>query len=108
MLKYYLILLKFIVISNYQITKSPNYQIKKMAQPKKRKHPRQIHTPRQQKSILYDRIIPVAVIIFMLFGTGITFFAVGSDTTWLIIGGLIGGICGFVFGYLVAKGLTKK
>jgi hypothetical protein len=53
-------------------------------------------------------VIPVAVIIFMLFGTGIAFFAAGLNATWLIIGGVIGGLCGFLFGYLVAKGLAKK
>ena len=79
-----------------------------MAQPKKRKHVHHTNTPKQQKSILYDKVIPVAVIIFMLFVTGIALFAAGSKTTWLIIGGVIGGLCGFLFGYLVAKGLAKK
>jgi membrane associated rhomboid family serine protease len=79
-----------------------------MAQPRKRRHPHHTNTPKQQKSILYDKVIPVTVIIFILFGIGITFFAVGGNVPWLIAGGVIGGGCGFVFGYYVAKGLSKK
>lgn len=79
-----------------------------MSQPKKRKHPHHTNTPPQPRGIIYHRVIPVAIIIFILFGTGITFFAVGSDLTWLIVGALIGAVCGYFFGYQIAKGLSKK
>lgn len=79
-----------------------------MSQPKKRKHPHHTDTPKQAGSKMYYRIIPVAIFIFLLFGIGIAFFAVGDDTNWLIIGAVIGAACGFLFGYQVAKGLSKK
>jgi len=79
-----------------------------MSQPKKRKHPHHTDTPKQRGNKIYYRIIPVAVFIFLLFGIGITFFAVGNDINWLIVGAVIGSACGFLFGYQVAKGLSKK
>ena len=80
-----------------------------MSQPKKRKHPHHTVTPKQQGSRMYYRIIPVAVFIFILFGIGIAYFAAGSDNNnWLIAGAVIGAACGFLFGYQVAKGLSKK
>ncbi len=80
-----------------------------MAQPKKRKHPHQTNTPKlPAKGIIYHKVIPVAVVIFILFGLGITYFAVGNNITWLIIGALIGAGAGFLFGYQIAKGLSKK
>jgi membrane associated rhomboid family serine protease len=79
-----------------------------MSQPKKRKHPHHTDTPKPPSGKIYYRIIPVAVFIFLLFGIGIAFFAVGSDTSSLVTGALIGAACGFLFGYQVAKGLSKK
>ena len=78
-----------------------------MSQPKKRKHPHHTDTPKQPGVKMYYRIIPVAVFIFLLFGIGIAYFAVGSNTS-LIVGAFIGAACGFLFGYQVAKGLSKK
>ena len=57
---------------------------------------------------MYYRVIPVAIFIFLLFGVGIAFFAVGDDINSLIVGAVIGAVCGFLFGYQVAKGLSKK
>lgn len=79
-----------------------------MAQPKKRKHPHHTQTPKVPGRIIYHKVIPVVVIIFILFGIGIAFFAVGNNITWLIAGALIGGVSGFFFGYAIAKGLSKK
>jgi len=79
-----------------------------MSQPKKRKHPHHTDTPKQAGSKLYYRIVPVAVFIFLLFGIGIAFFAAGDDTASLVTGAIIGAFCGFLFGYQVAKGLSKK
>jgi hypothetical protein len=79
-----------------------------MSQPKRRKHPHYTNTPKLQKGIIYHKVIPVAVIIFILFGTGISFFAKGLSINWLISGAVIGGVCGFLFGYQIAKGLSKK
>ena len=79
-----------------------------MSQHKKRKRPHHTNTPKQAGIKIYYRVIPVATIIFLLFGTGIAFFAVGYDNKWLITGAFIGAACGFLFGYQVAKGLSKK
>jgi hypothetical protein len=79
-----------------------------MSQHKKRKHVQQIHTPHPQKGIIYHKVIPVAVIIFILFGLGISLMIAGVDIKWLVAGGIIGGACGFLFGYQIAKGLSKK
>ncbi len=79
-----------------------------MSQPKKRKHLTHTNTPKVAKGIIYHKIIPVAVVIFILFGTGIAFFAAGYNITWLIAGALIGAVSGFLFGYQIAKGLSKK
>lgn len=79
-----------------------------MSIPKKRKHPHHTNTPKQSNGKIYNRVIPVAVIIFILFGIGITFFAAGYSIKWLIAGAVIGAVCGFLFGYQIAKGLSKK
>jgi len=79
-----------------------------MSQPKKRKHPHHTNTPKHERGITYKRVIPVAVIIFLLFGIGITFFAAGFNIKWLIVGAVIGAVCGLLFGYQLSKGLSKK
>jgi membrane associated rhomboid family serine protease len=79
-----------------------------MSQPKKRKHPHHTGTPKQSGSKMYYRIIPVAIFIFLLFGIGIAFFAAGNNVNGLISGAVIGAACGFLFGYQIAKGLSKK
>lgn len=80
-----------------------------MAQPKTRKQIHHSNTPPQLKDAKkYSRIIPVAIVIFILFGVGIAFFTVGSDSSSLIIGGIIGAICGYAFGYGIARALSKK
>ena len=79
-----------------------------MSQPKKRKHSHYTNTPKVQKGIIYHKVIPVTVIIFIVFGMGISSFAAGFDIKWIITGAVIGGACGFLFGYQIAKGLSKK
>lgn len=79
-----------------------------MSQPRKRKQPHHTNTPKVERGVTYNRIIPVAVVIFILFGIGITFFAVGYNIGWLIVGAVIGAGCGYLFGYQLAKGLSKK
>ncbi|MEO7800561.1 MAG: hypothetical protein ABIR81_01100 [Ginsengibacter sp.] len=80
-----------------------------MAQPKKRKRAHHTNTPPQSNDVkTYSRIIPVAIVIFILFGVGIAFFTVGSDSSSLIIGGIIGAIGGYAFGYGIAQALSKK
>ena len=54
-----------------------------MSQHKKRKHVQQAHTPHQQKGIIYHKVIPVAVIIFILFGLGIFLCAALRPEAWL-------------------------
>lgn len=82
-----------------------------MAQHKHKKPPLAPHThiPKEERALRrYSRIIPAAVFIFLLFGLGIAFFAVGADPKSLIIGGIIGAICGYFFGHQIAKVLAKK
>ncbi len=80
-----------------------------MAQPKKRKRAHHSNTPPQLNDVKkYSRIIPVAIVIFILFGAGIAFLTVGPDSSSLIIGGLIGAIGGYAFGYGIARALSKK
>jgi|GEM_PF-6015173 len=79
-----------------------------MSVPKKRNRPHVTNTPAVKKGLMYNKIVPVAVVIFMLFGAGFSYLMEGSDTTSLVVGIVIGGVCGFFFGMLVAKELSKK
>ena len=79
-----------------------------MAVPKKRNHPHHTNTPEVPKKLIYHKMIPVAMVIFMLFGAGFAFMASGYNIPVLLTGAAIGAVCGFLFGYQVAKGLSKK
>ncbi|MEO7800558.1 MAG: hypothetical protein ABIR81_01085 [Ginsengibacter sp.] len=80
-----------------------------MAQPKKRKHAHHTKTPPQlNEAKKYSRIIPVAIVIFILFGVGIAFLTAGANISSLIIGGILGAIGGFAFGYGIAQSLAQK
>jgi hypothetical protein len=79
-----------------------------MAVPKKRVHSHTSRTPKIQKGLLSSKIVPVAIVIFMLFGAGFAYLTVGYDPSWLVGGAVIGGGAGFLFGLLVAKQLAKK
>jgi hypothetical protein len=79
-----------------------------MSQPKKRKHAHHTNTPKIERGIVYYRLVTFAVIIFTLFGSGIAFFAAGVNIAWLIFGGAIGALSGFLFGYQVVRGFSKK
>ena len=68
-----------------------------MPHTKKKKHPEHPPVPQIKKDIKKYRVIAVVVIIFLLFGTGIAFFAAGNNMTWLISGGLAGAVCGYLF-----------
>ena len=79
-----------------------------MSPAKKKKHPEHPPVPQIKKDIKKFRVIVVAVILFLIFGAGIAFFAAGNNIEWLIIGGIIGALCGFLFGLQIVKGLLKK
>ncbi|MGH2564561.1 MAG: hypothetical protein ACRDE8_03240 [Ginsengibacter sp.] len=79
-----------------------------MSHTKKKKHPAHPPVPQIKKDIKKYRVIAVAIIFFLLFGTGIAFFAAGNNVTGLIIGGLIGAIIGYFFGLQIVKGLFKN
>jgi len=71
-------------------------------------HPQHPPVPQVKKNIRKYRVIAVAIVFFLLFGTGIAFFAAGNDPAWLISGALIGGLLGFLFGRQIVKGLFKN
>jgi len=70
-------------------------------------HPAHPPVPESKTIIRKGRVIAVAMIFFILFGTGIAFFADGG-TVWLVAGGILGALLGFFFGKQVVKGLFKK
>ncbi len=74
---------------------------------KKKHHPQHPPVPQIKKEIKKFRVILVAVILFIVFGVGIAWFA-GGTNTWLITGGVIGAVLGFIFGNQIVKGLFKK
>ena len=79
-----------------------------MSHTKKKKHSPHPPVPQIKKDIKKYRVITVAVIFFLLFGTGIAFFAAGNNISWLITGALIGAVCGYFFGKQIVKGLFKN
>lgn len=79
-----------------------------MPHTKKKKHPAHPPVPQIKKDIKKYRVIAVAIIFFLLFGTGIAFFAAGNNVTGLITGGSIGAIIGYYFGLQIVKGLFKN
>ncbi len=50
----------------------------------------------------------VVALFFGLLGLGISFFINGSNALGLLLGAVIGGAIGAIFGYLIAKNLSKK
>ncbi|HVZ96319.1 MAG TPA: hypothetical protein VG847_05555 [Chitinophagaceae bacterium] len=71
-------------------------------------HPEHPPVPQSKINARKYRVITVAVIFFLLFGTGIAFFASGGNIIWLITGAIIGGFLGFFFGKQIVKGLFKE
>ena len=95
---------------------------KYLSKPKVRKPHHHYHQGLQQKHVHTSNatplpkinskrangIVTVAVIICGLLGMGITFFAAGSNTMWLLAGAVTGLIIGYYFGHQIVKGLSKK
>jgi len=79
-----------------------------MSHTKKKKHSPHPPVPQIKKDIKKYRVIAVAVIFFLLFGGGIAFFAAGNNITWLIVGALVGAVCGYFFGKQIVQGLFKN
>lgn len=50
----------------------------------------------------------VVALFFGLLGLGISFFINGPNAIALLVGALVGVIAGAIFGYLIAKNLSKK
>lgn len=78
-----------------------------MQHKKKHHHPEHPPVPKIKKEIKRWKVISVAIIFFLLFGLGIAYFA-GGDITWLVTGGIIGGIAGYFFGRQIVHGLFKN
>ncbi|MEO8413102.1 MAG: hypothetical protein ABI472_05555 [Ginsengibacter sp.] len=79
-----------------------------MPHTKKKHHPEHPPVPKIKKEIKRWRVIAVAIIFFVLFGTGIAYFAVGDNPTGLIAGGIIGAALGYFFGRQIVHGLFKN
>ncbi len=71
-------------------------------------HPEHPPVPQAKINARKNRVIAVAVIFFLLFGTGIAFFASDGNIVWLISGAVIGGLLGFFFGKQIVMGLFKN
>lgn len=79
-----------------------------MPHTKKKHHPAHPPVPPVKKEIKRWRVILVAIILFVLFGAGIAWFAAGNDAAWLISGGSIGAVIGYFFGRQIVHGLFKN
>lgn len=79
-----------------------------MPQSKKRHHHHQQHsTPHAVDDRKNKRVAPVTIIFFALMGMGIAFFGAGKDILWLAIGGITGGIAGYIFATQMNKTVNK-
>ena len=86
---------------------------KYLSKPKKRKpssqRNQQLHpTVSDRRSIKNHEVILVCVIILALLGAGISFFVMGSGVLWILSGGAVGAVIGYLFGVQIVKGLSKK
>lgn len=80
-----------------------------MPQSKKRAHHHQhVPPPHKANAKKNHAIIYVSVIFFGLLGIGITYFGAGPDSMWLAIGGIIGAIAGYFFGYQIDRSILNK
>jgi lipopolysaccharide export LptBFGC system permease protein LptF len=75
------------------------------------KHPTHHQTPHPEggkKALIYRKVVPVAVVIFMLLGAAFAMLIVGYEPMAITIGVVIGGAIGFFFGYQFASSLSKN
>ena len=55
-----------------------------------------------------NRAMVVIALFFALLGLGVSYFIYDTNITALIAGTIVGGLAGSIFGYLIAKNLSKK
>jgi 1,4-dihydroxy-2-naphthoate octaprenyltransferase len=80
-----------------------------MPQSKKRKHHHEYRPPANAvKAKKNKSAVIISIIFFMLIGTGIAFFAMGSEVLWLFAGAIAGVICGYFFDRQIDKSFSKK
>ena len=80
-----------------------------MPRSKTRKHHHDFHPPANAERATKNRsAVSAGIIFFALVGTGIAFFAAGSDPLWLILGAAAGAAGGYFFGKQVDKSFSKK
>ncbi|MDO9376127.1 MAG: hypothetical protein Q7T76_17015 [Ferruginibacter sp.] len=61
------------------------------------------HTSRRKTSPVI-----IAVLFFALFGLGISYFVSGSSKLAMLVGTIIGGAAGYLFGQQINQAFTKK
>ena len=81
-----------------------------MPQSKKRKHHHQMQQAGGSLSTKGKKssAVGVAVLFFAIIGLGIAYFTAGADVLWLIVGIIVGGACGYLFGKQVDKSFSNK
>ena len=80
-----------------------------MPRSKKRKQHHDFHPPANAvKSTKNKSAVLIGIIFFGLIGTGISFFAAGSNPLWLIVGAVAGAVGGYFFGRQIDRSFSKK
>lgn len=86
---------------------------KNISKPRRRRpnpqHNQHLLTPMKTRNHRKNiSVIVVSTLIIGLLGAGISFFLAGNDNTSLIIGAIVGGAIGFLFGTQIVKGLSRE
>ncbi len=80
-----------------------------MPRSKQRKHHHDYKPPANAiKSKKNKSAVLIGIVFFALIGTGIAFFARGSDPLWLLAGAIVGGAGGYYFGRQIDRSFSKK
>ena len=50
----------------------------------------------------------IAVLFFVVLGFGISYFVAGGSTSALLVGGIVGAACGYIFGQQLNQTISRK